>query len=64
MALRASQGVMPNIQMAPSPFIQRFDTSVVGDQPQDATGYSLHPVVTAELSKIEQIVEYLKVLYR
>lgn len=55
------------VNMAQSPFIQKVDTAVIGRQPEDATDYFLHPkdaLVTAELSKIEQIVEYLKVLYR
>ena len=72
MVRAVSQGVMLTVNMAQSPFIQKFETSITGRQPQDvtdqdATDYSLHPrdaVVTAELSKIEQIVEYLKVLYR
>ena len=62
-----SEGVTPTVNIIKNPFVQRFDTAIVGRHPEDATKYFGHPgnaVAAAELSKIEQIVEYLKVLYR
>lgn len=64
-----SEGVATTVSITHNPFlVQRFDTAIAGRKPQDATRYSFaHPrdaVAAAELSKIEQIVEYLKVLYR
>ncbi len=73
MAGAASEGLKPDLQIVQNPFSQLItfqptETQGTGKQTLDATEYSFehpsHAVVTAELSKIEQIVEFLKVLYR
>jgi chaperone required for assembly of F1-ATPase len=67
-----SAGVEPTVSMTQNRIFQTFfqtvDTTIRGKQQQDTTEYALeHPkdaLTSLQLSKMEQIVEYLKVLYR
>lgn len=68
MAGTGSAGAKPIVSMTQNRFFPSVDTTIRGKQPEDTTEYSLeHPkdaLTSAQLSKMEQIVEYLKVLYR
>jgi hypothetical protein len=72
MAGALSQGAPSTVRMSRNPFIATVEavetTTIQGDQPPDVTEYcfetSKGAVISAELSKMEQILEYLKALYR
>lgn len=72
MAGATSQGAAATVRMPRNPFIETVEaaetTTVRGQQPQDATEYCFETpkgaVISAEISKMEQILEYLKALYR
>ncbi len=50
--------------MTQNNFTRTPETSIRGQQAEDATEYPKDAVASAQLSKLEEIVEYLKVLYR
>jgi hypothetical protein len=45
-------------------FVQAPPTAPLGDQTSHVAEASHHSAVRTELTKMEQIIEYLKVLYR
>ena len=54
--LQMPKGLGPNVPSLP--------TESIGNQTSHINEASHHGVVRTELSKMEQIIEYLKVLYR
>ena len=60
-----SEGAESNVRISRNPFIQTTDTTEIrGHQAKDATEYSQGASISVQISQLEQIVEYLKALYR
>jgi len=64
MAGTVSAGVKPIFNLTQNSFTRTSETTIQGRQAEDATEYPKDVVASAQLSKLEEIVEYLKVLYR
>ena len=63
-----SEGAEATVRISRNPFIQTADTTEIrGQQDKDATEYQLEnqgASISVQISQLEQIVEYLKALYR